>query len=129
MISPVIYPVHFKHFLFSIPMLLSGAPLPSLFPILPLLVLMCDYQVGALQSEIDRSADMYKLPLMMCLSGQIAGASRQAFHLQRSSIQPAGIVSLTISWRTSISVACPALPSNCRNRTPYKRTAMLIVCN
>lgn len=46
---------------------------------------MCDYQVAALQSEIDRSADMYKLPLMICLSGLIAGVSRQALHLQRSS--------------------------------------------
>lgn len=46
---------------------------------------MCDYQVAVLQSEIDRSTDMYKLPLMIGLSGQIAGVSRQALHLQRSS--------------------------------------------
>lgn len=64
-------------------LLVLQSALPLLTP--PLLLLMCDYQIAALQSEIDRSADMYKLPLMMCLSGQIAGVSRQALHLQRSS--------------------------------------------
>ena len=44
-------------------------------------------------------------------------------------MQPTAIVSLTISWRTSISVAGTALPSNCRNRIPYNRTATLMVCN
>lgn len=76
--------IQFKHFLSSISIFwCSKGPLPS--TLAPFLLLMCDYQRAALQSEIDRSADMYKLPLMMCLSGQIAGVSRRALHLQRSS--------------------------------------------
>ena len=82
MIGHVIFPINFKHFLFSISIFRCLHPFHTLPPFL---LLMCDYQVAALESEIDRSADMYKLPLMMCLSGQIAGVNRRALHLQRSS--------------------------------------------
>lgn len=83
MINDVIYLVHERKgekkqniftISFSLPLWLSSFHL-----------LICDYQVAALQSEIDHSSDMYKLPRMICLSGQIAGVSRQELHLQKCS--------------------------------------------
>lgn len=83
MINDVIYLVHErkggKNKTFSLSLS------PSLSDSLPFTSLICDYQVAALQSEIDHSSDMYKLPQMICLSGQIAGVSRQELHLQKHS--------------------------------------------